>query len=78
MARKAVCAAMPPSAFEMLSEAAPSVAAVTEVTVPESDVVTPRKTAPAMTSHEPAAIRQHVGAARERHAREADDECPKE
>ena len=52
-ARNAVCAAIPPTALEKASDASPSIAAVIDTTVPDSDVAIPSSTAPAIASPTP-------------------------
>ena len=53
MTRKAVWAAMPPTALETASEARPAEAAVSDVTMPEREVLAPRRTPPKTASPRP-------------------------
>ena len=52
-ARKAVCAAIPPTALANASDTRPSRAAVSDTTVPDSEVAAPRSTAPVTASPNP-------------------------
>ena len=52
-ARKAVCPAIPPTAFEKAREASPSIAEESETTSPDSDVAMPSSVAPITASPRP-------------------------